>query len=304
MLQLKHTLRASLGSPFKVSTSFDIYDAFAPTPSPLSLGFYVPAFEVSTPLPVFTTEFIDEAYADADSASDYSFEESDEDAQYLDIPTPTIPYLAPPPPQEPSFPPLSEREDDEDVESATSFSCGALAAMGRSPAELFHEELDLIMSDCLMGEGSVFVVDNTFLHGVEHDFYVSPVDVFQDIFMGALIPSPAMERHSLSSDCTPDVPDDMYMDEIDKYASEEEEPMACLPDTPVCHPNAGFTQPSYTEFVFKVLSVTNTSKENAYLLNRRLVAPFEFAEPSVKSVNKRNTIAPSHPLCGLLRNRF
>ncbi|KIY69791.1 hypothetical protein CYLTODRAFT_420356 [Cylindrobasidium torrendii FP15055 ss-10] len=265
--KLKHTLGVSLGSPFKVSTGFDIYDAFAPTPSPLSLGFYVPTFEVSTPLPVFTTEFIDEAYADADSGSEYSFEECDEDAQYLDIPTPSIPYLAPPPPQESSFPPLLDREgSDEDVESvAESFSCGALVAtMDCSPrAEL---ELDLIMpNDCL------------------DDFYASPVVMSQDIFMGALSTSPAIGHYPLSSDCTPDVPDDMYIDEIDEYASEEE--AVCLPDTPV-------------------LSVTNASKETEYLLNRRLVAPFEFAAPSVKSVNKRNTVAPVNSLCGLLKNRF
>ncbi len=194
-------MEVNLGSPFGLD------DPFAPTPSPLSLNFTVPAYEVSTPLPIFTSSFYDnvyDAYMDADS-EDEEEEEEDAEAQYITIPI-TSAFYNPPPPARSSFSPWVQGFEDEEPIPSMSFSCDALVPEARvetkSPAELFHQELEQVLPQLSAG-----VVLDEFLHGVDMELYESPVQAFQDACLDSLNPADrAFTLHPLQRLCLPDVP--------------------------------------------------------------------------------------------------
>ncbi|KAK0195981.1 hypothetical protein F5146DRAFT_1027970 [Armillaria mellea] len=190
-------LDLNLGSPFLFE---DIISGL--TPSPRSLEFKSPlpsAVIPSSPLPLFSSSFAEhfDAFVDSD---DSDSEDEEDDAQYISIPS-TSPFYHPPPkPHSFNFAPWSESCRPS---SSMSFACDALSEdVGESAAVLFHEELDTV--PCARDD--VFIVDDEF-HQAGAELYVSPFDVYQDIYLDALKNS--MELMSLhGEDLHQDVPVD------------------------------------------------------------------------------------------------
>ncbi|KAK0459260.1 uncharacterized protein EV420DRAFT_311325 [Desarmillaria tabescens] len=262
----QNILDLNLGSPFLFE---DVFSGL--TPSPRSLEFKLPlpsAVAPSSPLPLFSSSFVEPFDAFVDSESDASDSEDEEDdTQYISIPS-TSPFYHPPPkPRSFDFAPWSESCSSS---SSMSFACDALSEdVGESAAILFHEKLDGIP----YVRDDVFIVDDEFLHEAGTELYVSPFDVYQDMYLDMLKnPVGLMSLHD--EDPCPDVPVD-----FDEENAHAEMYSGILPVT--------------LEPVTVIPSVGRQSP----MLDMRLVAPFEEAEAQLR--NRASVVPPSSLFCGL-----
>ncbi|KAK0212321.1 hypothetical protein DFS33DRAFT_1482237 [Desarmillaria ectypa] len=172
------------------------------TPSPRSLEFKqpLPSAVTRSPLSLFSSSFVEpvDAFVDSDASDS---EDEEDDAQYISIPF-TSPFYHPPP--KPRAFDFASWPESRCSSSFMSFACDALFEdVGESAAILFHEELDTIP----YVRDDVFIVDDEFLHEASTGLYVSPFDVYQDIYLDMLKnPVGLMSLHN--EDPRPDVPVD------------------------------------------------------------------------------------------------
>ncbi len=169
-------LDLNLGSPFLFE---DIISGLTPLPRSLEFESPLPSAVIpSSPLPLFSSSFAEpfDAFVDSDASDS---EDEEDDTQYISIPS-TSPFYHPPPkPRSFTFAPWSESCLPS---SSASFACDALSEdVGESAAILFHEKLDTVP----YARDDVFIVDDEF-HQVGAELYVSPFDVYQDIYLDAL----------------------------------------------------------------------------------------------------------------------
>ncbi|KAG7449883.1 uncharacterized protein BT62DRAFT_928640 [Guyanagaster necrorhizus] len=241
----QNVLNFSLGSPFLFE---DVISGLTPSPRSLEFNIHLPsAITPSSPLPLFSSSFIEpfDAFVDSDASDS---EDEDEDTQYISIPSSSPFYHPPPKPHSFGFAPWSEACSA----SRMSLACDALSDdVGESAAMLFHEKLDVISHV----RDDVFIVDEEFLHEAGMELYVSPSEVFQDVYLDALKNSVGL-RSLHYEDPQPDVP-------VDSEDTRAEVYPGILPVT--------------VEIVEPVI-ITPSVGRRSPMLDRRLVAPFEEAE--------------------------
>lgn len=182
--------------------SFNIsgLDHFILTPSPLSLHFTLPSVEVSSPFPIFTSSFYDDAYAD-----DSDDEDEDTDAQYICIPE-SSPFYTPPVPHQSSFPRYTSSQG---LKSSVSFTCDALGSFSNSPAALFHKSFG---SEQSTASFRIRSGEDFSAQCADVDLYVSVADGF-DTRSGPLSAPTALTVPPVRSAYLPDVPSDLSDDE-------------------------------------------------------------------------------------------
>ncbi|KAK0241122.1 hypothetical protein EDD85DRAFT_1019992 [Armillaria nabsnona] len=259
-------LDLNLGSPFLFE---DIISGL--TPSPRSLEFESPlpsAVIPSSPLPLFSSSFAEpfDTFVDSDASDS---EDEEDDTQYISIPS-TSPFYHPPPkPRSFTFAPWSESCLPS---SSVSFACDALSEdVGESAAILFHEKLDTVS----YARDDVFIVDDEF-HQVGAELYVSPFDVYQDIYLDALKNSVRlMSLHD----------EDLHQDVPVDFGEEDARAEIYSGILPVTLENV------------EPVTITPSAGRQSPMLDRRLVAPFEEAEAQL--CNHASVVPPSSLFCGL-----
>jgi len=217
----------------------------------------------STPMPKTATANTPLTYVffdwDNEKGPDSPLQDEDGDAQIITIPHGNAFYSPPKLALTPPTPTFTQ--------SAT-FACGALA--DRSPARVFHEELERL----IRLNDSPVVIDVQSLEEMEMELLVSPVDVFSELCMDSMAKNRSTYQSTGIWKALPDVPYDLESLDADLEDMEED-----------------FGDEDYSSDEAVTPLGRNVFELNAPL-DRRLVAPFEF--------DNRSSVVPSKPLfCGL-----